>query len=161
MFHMKPSIKRPASLPAPRHDRRHAPPGTQENETGSGATAPTLRHGTIRNAPHIQISTAGTARGDGKRTRKREGSPQERHRRHPKCDDGTPAGGENGGGTARPAARRAGRGGETGHETPAESRRAGGNRGAGEDGNGLGRGDYRGKTCDSREGGERRCRFER
>ena len=38
-FHMKHSIKRPASLPAPRHDRRHAPPVTQENETGSGATA--------------------------------------------------------------------------------------------------------------------------
>lgn len=46
---------------------------------------------------------------DGKRTRKREGSPHERHRRHPKGDEGTPADGENGGETARLAARRASR----------------------------------------------------
>lgn len=39
MFHMKPSIKRPASLPVLRYDVRHATLGTQENETGSGAMA--------------------------------------------------------------------------------------------------------------------------
>lgn len=164
MFHMKPSIKRPASLPAPRHDRRHAPPDTQENGTGSGTTARDIRHGTIQNAPHMPISTAGPARGNGKRTRKREGSQQERYRRRPKCDDGTPTGGENGGETARPAARRANREarrGEAGHGMPAKSIDAGGNRGAAGEGNWLGRGDYRGKTGGSREGGERRCRFER
>ena len=82
----------------------------------------------------------------------------------PKCYDGTPTEGENGGKTTRPAARGTGRGarrGETGHETAAESTGAGGNLGAGGEGNGMGRGDYRVKTGDSREGGERRCRFER
>ena len=46
---------------------------------------------------------------DGKRTRKREGSPQEWHRRHPKGDAETPADGENVGETARFATRQAGR----------------------------------------------------
>lgn len=84
--------------------------------------------------------------------------------RCPKCDDGTPTESENGGETTSLTARGTGRGaerGETGHETLAELTGAGGNRGAGGEGNWLGRGDYRVKTGDSREGGERRCRFER
>lgn len=163
-FHVKHSIKLPASLPAPRHDRRHAPPGTQENGTGSGATTLDAHHGTIRNAPHAPIPTAGTPDTRRKTSRRREGSPQERRRRCPKCDDGTPTEGENSSETVRPAAREAGRRArrdETGHGTPVKSTRAGGNRGAGGEGNWLGRGDYRVKTGDSREGGERRCRFER
>lgn len=164
MFHMKPSIKRPAILPATRHDGRHAPPSTQENGTGSGATAWGIRHGTIRNAPPAPILTARTTRRDEKRTRKREGTLRERHGGHPKGGNGTPANGENGGGTTRPAARETGRGasrGETEHGTAAESMGTGGNRGAGGEGDGLGRGDYRWKTGGSREGRERRCRFER
>ena len=112
----------------------------------------------------MPIPTAWTAGGDGKRTRKRKESPQERHRRRPKGDEGTPADSENGGETARSAARGTGREtsrGDTGHETLTKSTGAGGNRGAGGDENWLGRGDYRGKTGGSREGGERRCRFER
>lgn len=95
--------------PVPRLGRRHAPPSVQKNGTGSGATASDERHGTTRNALHAPIPTAGTTRIDGKRTKKREGSPQERHRRRPKGDVGTPADGENGGETARLAAREAGR----------------------------------------------------
>lgn len=163
-FHVKHSIKLPASLPAPRHDRRHAPPGTQENGTGSGATTLDAHHGTIRNAQRTPISTAGTPDMHRKILRRREGSQQERHRRCPKCDDGTPTEGENGSETTRLAARKADRWasrGEIEHGTAAESMGTGGNRGAGGEGNGLGRGDYRVKTGDSREGGERRCRFER
>lgn len=51
--------------------------------------------------------------------------------------------------------------GDTGYETQAKSVGAGWNRGAGGERNGLGRSNYRGKTGGSREGGERRCRFER
>lgn len=131
LFHVKRTIKRPASLPAPRLGRRHASPGAQENGTGSGATAWDARHQTTRDAPPASIPTAGTTRRDGKRTRKREGSPQERHGVRPKGDAGTPADDENVGETARFATRRAGRGtrrDDTWHETQAESTGAGGNR---------------------------------
>lgn len=164
MFHMKPSIKLPVSLSAQRHDRRHAPPGTQENGTGSGATAWDARHQTTRNALHAPIPTAGASDTRRKTSKRREGNPQERHRRCPKGDAGMSAKGENDDETTRLAARRAGREarrGDTGHGTQAESTGAGGNRGAGGNENWLGRGDYRGKTGGSREGGERRCRFER
>ena len=164
MFHVKPSIKRPASLPALRHDRRHAPPGTQENGTGSGATAWDARHQTTRNALHAPILTAGASDTRRKTSKRREGNPQERHRRCPKGDAGMSAKGENDDETTRLAARGAGRGTrrcDTGHETQAESTGAGGNRGTDGEGNGLGRVNYRGKTGGSREGGERRCRFER
>lgn len=164
MFHMKPSIKRPASLPAPRLEKRHATSSVQENGTGNGAISWDARHGTIRNVPCTSISTAETSDTRRKTSRRREGSPQERRRRCSKYNDGTPTEGKNGSETVRLAARGTGRGarrGETGHETAAESTGAGGNRGAGGEGNGMGRGDYRVKTGDSREGGERRCRFER
>lgn len=48
--------------------------------------------------------------------RKREGSPQERHRRRPKSDAKTPADSENGGKTVRLEARKAGRGAKRGME---------------------------------------------
>lgn len=167
-FHVKHSIKLPVSLSALRLGRRHASPSVQENGTGGtkrrGAMAWDAQRWMIGNAPPASIPTAKTTRIDGKRTRKREGSPQERHRRHPKGDAETPSEGENGGETTRPAARRAGRGtrrSDTGHGTQAESTGAGGNRRAGGERNRLGRSDYRGKTGGSREGGERRCRFER
>lgn len=108
-FHVKHPIKLPVSLSAQRLERRHAPPSTQENGTGSGATAWDARHCTIRNAPPASIPTAKMTKIDGKRTRKRKGSPQERHRRRPKGDAETPADSENGGETARLAARRASR----------------------------------------------------
>lgn len=108
-FHVKHSIKLPASLPALRLGRRHASPSVQENGTGSGATAWDARHCTIRNAPPASITTAKMTKIDGKRTRKRKGNPQERHRRRPKGDAETPADSENGGETARLAARRASR----------------------------------------------------
>lgn len=66
--------------------------------------------------PPAPIPTARTTRRDEKLTRKREGTPRERHRGHQKDGDGTPANGENGGGTARPAARGAGRGARRGME---------------------------------------------
>lgn len=113
---MKPSIKRPASLPAPRLERRHASPIAQENGTGSAATALDARHGTARNTPHTPIPTAGTPDTNRKTSRRREGSPQERHRKRPKCNDGTPTEGENGNETARLAARRTGRGTRRGME---------------------------------------------
>lgn len=108
-FHMKHPIKLPDSLPALRHDGRHASLGTQENETESGATGRHTQRPMIRNVPPTPIPTAGTARRDEKRMRKREGTPQEWHRRRPKDDEETPSGGENSGGTVRPAARRADR----------------------------------------------------
>ena len=134
LFHVKRTIKLPASLPVLRLERRHAPPGAQENGTGSGATALDTRSGTTRNALHTPIPTAGTSDTRRKISKRREVSLQERHRRRPKDDEGTPLGVENGSETTRFAARRAGRGtrrGDTGHETLAELTGAGGNRGAG------------------------------
>lgn len=61
LFHVKRTIKLPASLPVPRLGRRHAPPSVQKNGTGSGATALDTRSGTTRNALHAPIPTAGTS----------------------------------------------------------------------------------------------------
>lgn len=115
-FHVKHPIKLPASLPALRLERQHASPSVQENGTGIEATAWDARYCTTRNAPPSSIPTAKTTRIDGKRTRKREGSPQERHRRRPKGDAETPADGENVGETARFATRWASRGERRGME---------------------------------------------
>lgn len=108
-FHVKHPIKLPVSLPALRLVRRHASPSVQENGTGSGATALDTRSGTIRNALHTPIPTAETSDTRRKTSIRREGNPQERHRRRPKGDAGTPADGENGGETTRFAARGASR----------------------------------------------------
>ena len=132
-FHVKHLIKLPAFLPALCLGRRHAPHDTQENETGSGATAWDARHQTTRNALHAPIPTAGASDTRRKTSKRREGNPQERHRRCPKGDAGMSAKGENDDETTRLAARRADREtrrGDTGHETQAESTGAGGNRGA-------------------------------
>lgn len=116
MFHMKPSIKRPASLPAPRLEKRHATSSVQENGTGNGAISWDARHGTIRNVPCTSISTAETSDTRRKTSRRREGSPQKRRRRCPKYNDGTPTEGKNGSETVRLAARGTGRGARRGME---------------------------------------------
>ena len=104
-FHVKHPIKLPAFLPASRLERRHAVPSVQENGMGSGATASDTRHRITRNVLHAPILTARTSDTRRKTLRRREGNPQERHRRRPKCDEGTPAKGKNGVETVRSAAR--------------------------------------------------------
>lgn len=133
LFHVKRTIKLPASLHAPRLERRHASSNAQENGTESGATALDTRSGTTRNALHASIPTAVTSDTRRKTLIRREENQQERRRRRPKGNAETPANSENGGETARLVARRAAREarrGETGHGTQTKSIGAGGNRGA-------------------------------